>query len=610
MTAVSIVLLAQHAALASECADTIHRHTSVPYELIVVNDGNQEAVARAFEAKKAVLTATPEIAGVAVGFNLGASVASGERIIFIRDHVRVVSNWLPPLLACLEDCPDAALAGPLSYGVSGVQQAKVPIEAIESMPDDIRKQWAAASGGTQRVSRLLSFLLAADREAFASLGGFDEGYRYEAYEDDDLCLRALQAGRELYVVRESAAHYLTPPPLFADNPNFLHHQSIVNREYAQAKWGEDITALLLQYPRPVTVSLCMIVKNEEETLARCLSSVAGIVHEINIIDTGSTDRTKAIAESFQARVFDFEWVNDFAAARNFAFAQATCEYILWLDADDILLPDDASKLQALIRALPYQTDVVSMDYHLAKDEYGNVTSSLRRNRLVRRGRGCRWIGAVHEYLEVSGSIMAGDIAVTHDRVHTQSDRNLKIYEAKLRAEAELGPRDTYYYANELFDHRLWERAAEQYEKLLRCQEVWVEDRIGACGRAAECYDHMNDPERAKRKALQTFVYAAPRAENCCRLGSFFMKERRYAEAVFWYKLASELPRPDTGAHTIHACWTWLPHLQLCVCYDRMGEHRLAYEANERAAAFRPEDERIRANRVYLLNRLETAERPS
>ncbi|WP_164779719.1 glycosyltransferase [Paenibacillus kobensis] len=604
MTAVSIVLLAQHAALASGCADAIRRHTLVPYELIVVNDGNQAAIDQAFEDKNAVLAPTPVLTGVAAGFNLGASIARGERIVFIRDHVRVTADWLPPLLVGLDGHPKAAFAGPLSHGVSGIQQSSIPIEAVETMPADVRKQWADSAGGTQRVSRLLSFLLTADRQAFLALGGFDEGYRYESYEDDDLCLRALQAGHELYVVRDSAVHYLTPPPLWADNPNFLQHQMAVNRQYAQKKWGDDVTSLLFRQPRPVTVSLCMIVKNEEATLARCLSSVDGVVHEINIIDTGSTDRTKEIAQSFQARVFDFEWVNDFAAARNFAFSQATCEYLLWLDADDILLPEDAAKLQALIQALPYETDAVSMNYHLAKDEYGNVTSSLRRNRLVRRSRGFRWIGAVHEYLEVYGSIMAGDIAVTHDRVHTQSDRNLKIYEAKVTSGAELGARDTYYFGNELFDHQLWERAAEQYEKLLQFSEVWIEDRIGACGKAAECYDHMGLLEQAKQKALQSFVYAAPRAENCCRLGSFFMKEQRYSEAAFWYRLATELPKPDAMAHTIHACWTWLPYLQLCVCYDRMGEHRSAYEANERAASFRPNDERIQANKSYLLSRLQ------
>ena len=87
----------------------------------------------------------------------------------------------------------------------------------------------------------------------------------------------------------------------------------------------------------VTISLCMIVRDEEDVLGRCLESVRDLVDEIIIVDTGSKDRTKEIAAQFEARLFDFVWVDDFAAARNAAFAQASCDYCLWLDADDVLL---------------------------------------------------------------------------------------------------------------------------------------------------------------------------------------------------------------------------------------------------------------------------------
>lgn len=93
----------------------------------------------------------------------------------------------------------------------------------------------------------------------------------------------------------------------------------------------------------VTISLCMIVKNEEDVISRCLDSVNDLVEEINIVDTGSTDRTKEVITQYTDRIFDCEWINDFAAARNYAFKQATQEFILWLDADDILLKEDREK---------------------------------------------------------------------------------------------------------------------------------------------------------------------------------------------------------------------------------------------------------------------------
>lgn len=84
----------------------------------------------------------------------------------------------------------------------------------------------------------------------------------------------------------------------------------------------------------VRVSLCMIVKDEEEALPGCLESVRGLVDEIIVVDTGSKDRTPEIAKKYGAKVFSFRWINDFAAARNESLRHATGDYIFWLDVDD------------------------------------------------------------------------------------------------------------------------------------------------------------------------------------------------------------------------------------------------------------------------------------
>ena len=89
----------------------------------------------------------------------------------------------------------------------------------------------------------------------------------------------------------------------------------------------------------ITISLCMIVKNEEDTLPRCLESVGGLVEEIIVVDTGSDDRTKEAALEYGAKVYDFPWVEDFSKARNFSFSKATQQYCLWLDADDVIDPE-------------------------------------------------------------------------------------------------------------------------------------------------------------------------------------------------------------------------------------------------------------------------------
>ena len=109
----------------------------------------------------------------------------------------------------------------------------------------------------------------------------------------------------------------------------------------------------------ITISLCMIVKNEEDVLARCLDCAINFADEIIIVDTGSTDRTKEIAALYTEQVYDFEWIDDFAAARNFAFSKATMEYCMWLDADDIIRFEDQKKLVDLKNTLPPDTPVLT-----------------------------------------------------------------------------------------------------------------------------------------------------------------------------------------------------------------------------------------------------------
>ena len=94
----------------------------------------------------------------------------------------------------------------------------------------------------------------------------------------------------------------------------------------------------------------MIVRDEQENLPRCLSSVAGLFDEI-VVDTGSADRTREIAREFGARVFDFVWVNDVAAARNAELARATGDYAFLHDADDVLDPPQRAQLQAPLDGL-------------------------------------------------------------------------------------------------------------------------------------------------------------------------------------------------------------------------------------------------------------------
>lgn len=112
----------------------------------------------------------------------------------------------------------------------------------------------------------------------------------------------------------------------------------------------------------ITISLCMIVKSEEEVLERCLNSLKGLMDEIIIVDTGSTDSTKEIAARYTDKIYDFSWCDDFAAARNFSFSKATQEYIYAPDADEVLDDTNRRRFMMLKAALLPEIEIVQMKY--------------------------------------------------------------------------------------------------------------------------------------------------------------------------------------------------------------------------------------------------------
>ena len=347
------------------------------------------------------------------------------------------------------------------------------------------------------------------------------------------------------------------------------------------------------------ISLCMIVKNEEKVIDRCLASIAHLVDEVIVVDTGSTDNTKKIVKKYTDNVFDFEWIDDFSAARNFAFSKASKDFIIWLDADDIVTKENAMKILQLKKSLSKKVDAVSMKYHLAFDQDGNPSFSSVRNRIVNREKNFKWIGFVHEYLEVFGEIIQSDAAIIHQKDKEYSDRNLKIYEKAISLGKTLSPRDKYYYANECLDNRMFEKAIEWYEKFLVEGQGWYEDNIQACGKMADCYINLENWDDAIKSCLRSFTYDSPRGENCCRLGYVYLQQEDFSRAIPWYKLATIVDIPNSSPFINQACYTWLPHLQLCLCYSRLGEQQTARKHNDLAATFAPNNPSVLYNQKYF-----------
>lgn len=347
----------------------------------------------------------------------------------------------------------------------------------------------------------------------------------------------------------------------------------------------------------------MIVKNEADILEETLESIKDVADEIIIVDTGSTDNTREIAEKYTDHVYDFEWIDDFAAARNASYSYATKDYILFMDADDYLPGGEREKLLQLKKDLDDSVDAVSMFTVLSVDEFGKPTFKYRRHRLVKRSNNFRWHGAVHEYLAVSGNIIPSDIAVLHRKQKKSKSvnarRNLNIYEKRLENRESFSARDNFYYANELRDHRKFQKAIEQYNKFLDSKEGWVEDNIRACINLADCYRSLGKPVEEIEALTKTFVYDIPRPEVSCKIGDMYKAKNMFYKAIIWYRLATEVDVSDSLGFQLEQYSTWYPHLQLCVCYWQIGNKKLALYHHQKTKEYRPYDERVQYNEQFF-----------
>lgn len=184
----------------------------------------------------------------------------------------------------------------------------------------------------------------------------------------------------------------------------------------------DTNRLALLSPSPLSFgprrSLCMIVRNEEQNLAACLESVADLMDEIVVVDTGSTDGTRDVARRFGALVFDFPWVDSFAAARNESLHHASGDWIFWLDADERLTGANRTKLQRLFAGLGQENIAYGMRL-LYLPEPGNVlTTEVKHVRLFRHHPGMRWQNRICEDITpalraVGANVEWTDITIDH-----------------------------------------------------------------------------------------------------------------------------------------------------------------------------------------------------
>lgn len=218
----------------------------------------------------------------------------------------------------------------------------------------------------------------------------ERAWLYALTGKEDTALGMLEAGRGgvRHALLESAlyAHYLCRAKL---DP--LDFQAALARSRFQSLPTPEVG---------IRISACLIVKNEAANLPRCLRSLQGLVDQVVVVDTGSTDESVAIAESFGATLGFFEWRNDFALARNAALDLATGDWVLWIDADEELDPVSATALKrAVVRPHFGGFDIEIVNLTDDRPEGGHILHYPMR--LFRRDPRIRFSGAVHEQIQPS-----------------------------------------------------------------------------------------------------------------------------------------------------------------------------------------------------------------
>jgi glycosyltransferase involved in cell wall biosynthesis len=239
----------------------------------------------------------------------------------------------------------------------------------------------------------------------------------------------------------------------------------------------------------------MIVKNEEACLDQCLESVRG-ADELVITDTGSTDRTKEIAESFGAKLSDFAWCDDYAAARNFALAQCSGDWVLSIDADEELEPGGIDKVRAVISQAAASTKRIGVVMRAAVNGDEHPLG-----RLFRRDPGVRWEGEGHETIgkieSQSGIIIRYGYSPAHK---TDPDRMLRIM-GKSVIKNPRATRSVFYLAREYWYRKDYETAIKWLDDYF-LRATWGPEMAEAALLLARCYHATNQMDKAKGACLK------------------------------------------------------------------------------------------------------------
>ncbi len=423
----------------NDCLRSLVNSEVRPQEIIVVDNGSQPPIS---VPTGVTLIRSESNLGFAKASNLGAESCLSKFVLFLNDDTIVSSTALGRMLDAISSSADVAAAGPVSNNCGHFQRIEVTYTARDNI-DMFARQLACLEPQTEETDMLVGFCLMVKREILDQVGPFDESFGIGMFEDNDLSYRLRRGGYRLLICRTAFVHHIGSQTFASVDPSHSATQSLLKTNEAKffAKWRDDISLgftshlsgtaperisfdqaknpdkrlqVATRKAKAANISLCMIVKNEERVLSDCLRSSTPFFKEVFVLDTGSTDRTKEIAQSFGAHVSDFVWCEDFSAARTASMKQATGDWIMWLDADDTLpLQSGEVILEAVLGASP---EVLGFVVPVQFVEHDGIGTSVDHVKVFRNLPGLEWEGRIHEQILPSLRRRSVELGLPHQNI--------------------------------------------------------------------------------------------------------------------------------------------------------------------------------------------------
>ncbi|MGN0346138.1 MAG: glycosyltransferase family 2 protein [Lachnospiraceae bacterium] len=298
----------------------------------------------------------------------------------------------------------------------------------------------------------------------------------------------------------------------------------------------------------ITVSVCMIVKNEANVLRRCLDSLQGLYEELIIVDTGSTDETKEIAAEYTQQIYDFAWVDDFSAARNFAFSKATKDYIYSADADEMLDEENRNRFLDLKKYILPEVEIVQMQY-LTRQEFNTTENYARdyRPKLYKRLRNFTWIDPIHESVNLTPVVFESDIEILHLPESNHGKRDFGVFQKALAKGQKLSGKLQRMYARELMlagSEADFEDAEQNFLILALAEDGDLPEEMHTIGYIVLAHLH-----RLKHEDGEFFKWAMkslctkPCSEICMEIGNYYYEHQDFQEAMVWFVNAMQETEP-------------------------------------------------------------------